>query len=155
MAEWHSVLSYVYNGEWATGIANPEHPFYQPENPLGTANRTSAELLDNDFWLLENFDNYAALAGATFHGMVTLAVDPIAPLDAVTKQYADTKAKPLRFNFSTASDTWVCEHNLGRNVSVTAMDEDGNQIQGGVSVLDENRIQISFVTPIRGVVYIV
>ena len=151
MAEWHSVLSYVYNGEWATGIGDP----VDPSSPLGTANRTSSQLLDNDNWLLENFENYAALAGATFRGMVTLAVDPVERLDAVTKQYADTKAKPLRFDFTTASDTWVCAHNLGRNVSVTAMDEDGDQIFGGVQVLDENRIQISFVVPVRGVVYIV
>lgn len=39
---------------------------------------------------LENeFDNYAALAGATFTGTVTLAADPTNNLEAATKQYVD------------------------------------------------------------------
>lgn len=151
MAQWHEVLSYVYNGEAATGIGEPADPQY----PLGNANRTSAELLDNDNWLKDNFQHYAALAGATFMGMVTLALDPVNNLDAVTKQYADTKAKPLRFDFDTAQDEWVCVHNLNREVSVTALDEDGEQIHGGVSVIDSNSIKISFCIPIRGTVYIV
>ena len=151
MALWHSALSYVYNGESATGIGEPA----DPGSPLGTANRTSIELLDNDNWLLENFNNYAALAGATFQGMVTLALDPIAELDAVTKRYADTKAKPLRFDFTTAQDEWICTHNWNREVSVTALDEDGDQIFGGVSVIDSNSIKINFCVPLRGTVYIV
>ena len=53
MAQWHEVLSYVYNGEAATGIGEPADPQY----PLGNANRTSVELLDNDNLLSLLIDN--------------------------------------------------------------------------------------------------
>ncbi len=151
MTKWYDELSYVYDGERATGIGS----FVDETSPIGTANRTAAELFENTKYLLANFSNYAALTGASFSGNVSVSVDPSLDDHVATKKYTDTKAKPLRFNFYTALDTWTVNHGLGRDVSVTIFDEDMNQIYAAVKVIDENSLQVLFKVPLRGHVYIV
>lgn len=151
MATWHEILSYVYDGERATGIGE----FVSPESPLGTANRTAAELLENDEYLLDNFTNYAALSGAVFSGNVSVLEEPVEDSHVATKQYADTKAVPLRYNFYTSQDTWLVTHNLGRDVSVSVYNEQKSQIYAAVEVFDDNSFQIKFKIPLRGYVYVV
>lgn len=59
------------------------------------------------------------------------------------------------FSFSTASETWVCEHNLDSlSLDITTFDPDGNKVEGDVAYLDRNTVSIGWYYPTSGVCYI-
>lgn len=57
----------------------------------------------------------------------------------------------ITFNFATAVDPWVMVHNFGVNqVLVQAYDPEGNAIDGDVTYVDENTVQIDWFAPVSG-----
>lgn len=54
--------------------------------------------------------------------------------------------------FNTASNIWVISHNKGTtNLSVQAWDLNGDEIEGDVSYIDDNTIEIEFYYPQSGI----
>ena len=51
---------------------------------------------------------------------------------------------------STASSTWVVNHNLGIFPRVTVLDDGGNEVLAGVTHTSENQVVIQFGAPFSG-----
>jgi phage baseplate assembly protein V len=66
------------------------------------------------------------------------------PASGVAYAYAQTEP----------SQTWTVSHNLGFNPAVTALDSDGNQIEGDVSYPDANTVALNFSQPVSGSVFL-
>lgn len=58
------------------------------------------------------------------------------------------------FEFTTATDTWIIEHNLGLYPSITTVDDNGNIIIGEVTYASNNRIIVVFSEDVSGYAYI-
>ena len=57
----------------------------------------------------------------------------------------------VTFSFAIAADPWVMVHNFGVNqVLVQAYDTDGDSIDGDVTYVDENTVQIDWYAPVAG-----
>lgn len=54
----------------------------------------------------------------------------------------------------TASDTWLIQHNLDRNPSVTVVDTADTVVTGCVTYIDKNTILISFNGAFKGKAYL-
>lgn len=61
--------------------------------------------------------------------------------------------KHYRFVQSTASDSWVIAHNLGKYPSVTVVDSAGSRVFGNVSYDSLDQITITFSAPFSGEAY--
>lgn len=68
-----------------------------------------------------------------------------------------TEAQPQQtfvFTQTSASDSWVVNHNLGKYPSVTVVDSAGTTVIGDVQYLDKDNIVIRFSSPFTGIVYL-
>lgn len=53
-----------------------------------------------------------------------------------------------------AKDTWIVEHNLGKNPSVTVIDNDGETVFADVTYIDANTLTIEFSEAFSGKAFI-
>jgi hypothetical protein len=58
------------------------------------------------------------------------------------------------FNQPTPSMQWHIVHNMGMTPNVFAEDTNGNDIQGVVTIIDSNTLNINFNTPVAGKAYL-
>jgi hypothetical protein len=58
------------------------------------------------------------------------------------------------FEFTTATTTWIIEHNLGLYPSITTVDNNGDVIIGEVTYASDNRIVVVFSESVSGYAYI-
>ena len=69
------------------------------------------------------------------------------------KGYSVVDAK-LVFDQTSASDTWVVNHNFGKFPSVETVDLNKNEMEGEVVHTDNNTLTIYFNSPVSGHAYI-
>jgi hypothetical protein len=55
---------------------------------------------------------------------------------------------------STASDTWVINHNLLKFPSVTVVDTAGSVVQGEITYTDNNNLTLTFSAAFKGTAYL-
>lgn len=51
---------------------------------------------------------------------------------------------------SSAQDTWLITHNLGKMPSITVIDSGGTVVQGEYEMIDENTVKCTFSAPFAG-----
>ena len=57
-------------------------------------------------------------------------------------------------DFSSATDTWVINHNLGKYPSVSTVDSAGSIINGAITYNNENKITVVFTSATSGKAYL-
>ena len=57
-------------------------------------------------------------------------------------------------NQSTPSSTWVINHNLNKNPSITVVDSGGSEVEGAVTINSLNQITITFCGAFSGKAYL-
>jgi hypothetical protein len=109
--------------------------------------------------LYEDVNTQLATAGYTssfVNGIlsVTWTLDPDAPdLPAPGDGSADPNdSVDLTFTYirEVPSAEWNIQHNLGKYVSVTIVDENNAEMVGAVNYIDENNVRIDFSVPVSG-----
>jgi hypothetical protein len=55
---------------------------------------------------------------------------------------------------TVASQSWVCDHNLGYRPSVTVQDSAGTLVEGDVTYDTADQLTITFTAPFSGVAYL-
>ena len=58
-------------------------------------------------------------------------------------------------NQTTASDTWIIQHDLNRIVSVSIYNTDNAEIQSEILVIDKNKVIVKFTAPFAGTAVII
>lgn len=91
---------------------------------------------------------------------VELAADPVAPMEAATKQYVDRVSgggaiASYRHVQSSAATTWLIDHNLGFMPSLTVVDSAGTEVfPGTVEYLTTSTIRLTFSAAFGGEAYL-
>ena len=70
----------------------------------------------------------------------------LAPFGSVSFEYVE--------DFSSATDTWVINHNLGKYPSVSTVDSAGSIINGAITYNNENKITVVFTSATSGKAYL-
>lgn len=66
-------------------------------------------------------------------------------------QYADAKYEHIQ---SVASNIWNIEHNLGFNPNVYVINEEGIEVEGVITIINNNEMRIEFSSPTKGKAYL-
>lgn len=61
--------------------------------------------------------------------------------------------KAYEYTQSTASDTWIINHNLNKYPSITVVDSGGNQVYGDVKYLNKNTVELKYSYPFSGTAF--
>jgi hypothetical protein len=59
-----------------------------------------------------------------------------------------------QYNITVASTVWVLNHNLGFNPNITTTDNNGQEIFGSVTYVNQNTISVTFSSPVTGWAYL-
>lgn len=62
--------------------------------------------------------------------------------------------KHFEFTQDTPSDTWIIDHNLGKDPSVTVVDSAGNVVEGDCEYVNTNKVILSFSNAFSGKAYL-
>lgn len=77
----------------------------------------------------------------------------------ISKPDGSTKNLPVsalrqKMQQSSASATWVLQHNLNGKPSVTLTDLTGNKVEGNIVYNSDSQITVTFTSPVAGYAYL-
>lgn len=59
-----------------------------------------------------------------------------------------------QYHIAVASSVWTFNHNLGFNPNITTTDDNGQEIFGSVTYINQNTISVTFSSPVTGWAYL-
>ena len=71
-----------------------------------------------------------------------------------SKEYVKSLTKTFVYEQSVASDTWIIEHNLDKNPSVSVIDSSGNEVIASVQYINKNTVIVTMRGAFKGKAYL-